>query len=144
MELPRGKVSSNINVTPLVDVMLVLLIIFMVVTPMLGSMVTLPVTDEPAKQPETKDQIVLAMRYQLDAGNVELVQGSTKEVLTVDALSSRLTEFRERNRNASVVIQGDAHLDYGAVKRVMLRVKEAGFEHVGLIAKPKGVSRGAA
>ncbi len=144
MELPKGKVNANINVTPLVDVMLVLLIIFMVVTPMLGSMVALPVTDDPAKQPEDKDQILVAMRYEEGADTVELVQGSTKEVLALDALSARLAEYREHNRNADVVIQGDARLDYGMVKRAMLRVKDAGFEHVGLITKPKGVSRGAA
>ena len=144
MELPKGRVNSNINVTPLVDVMLVLLIIFMVVTPMLGSMVALPVTENPAKQPENKDQILVAMRYEDGGDTVELIQGNTKEVLALDTLSARLAAYRERNRNADVVIQGDARLDYGMVKRTMLRVKDAGFEHVGLITKPKGVSRGVA
>ena len=75
MELPKGKVNSNINVTPLVDVMLVLLIIFMVVTPMLqkGAAVTLPITDEPTKQEEGKDQILLAVQWGGDPNQPKVI-----------------------------------------------------------------------
>ena len=84
MELPKGQVNSNINVTPLVDVMLVLLIIFMVVTPMLqkGAAVQLPVTDQPIKQEEGKDQILLAVQYGGDPNvpsAIDIAQGTNKE-----------------------------------------------------------------
>ena len=64
MQLSTGNVKADINVTPLVDVVLVLLIIFMVVTPMLqrGEAVTLPKTLNPAKKPDDKDQILVAMK----------------------------------------------------------------------------------
>jgi biopolymer transport protein TolR len=141
VELPKGKVNSNINVTPLVDVMLVLLIIFMVVTPMLGSMVLVPVTDEPNQQPESADQILIAMRFEPRAEGIEIVQGNQKELVALAALPSRLSEYRERNRSVNVVIEADARLSYGAIKQTMLQVNQAGFEHVGLITKPGGTQR---
>ena len=147
MELPKGKVNSNINVTPLVDVMLVLLIIFMVVTPMLqkGAAVTLPVTDEPAKQDESKEQILLAVQFGGDPSQssaIDIAQGSNKEKITADALGARLAEYFQRDPGTSVVIKGDARLNYGVVKKAMLDVKKAGFEQVGLITQPKAQQQG--
>ena len=146
MELPKGKVSSNINVTPLVDVMLVLLIIFMVVTPMLqkGAAVTLPITDEPTKQEEGKDQILLAVQYGGDPNapaGIDIAQGSNKEKVNADALGGRLTEYFQRDPGTTVVIKGDARLNYGVVKRAMLDVKKAGFQSVGLITQPKAQAK---
>ena len=146
MELPKGKVNSNINVTPLVDVMLVLLIIFMVVTPMLqkGAAVTLPITDEPTKQEEGKDQILLAVQYGGDpnaALAIDIAQGSNKEKVNADALGGRLTEYFQRDPGTTVVIKGDARLNYGVVKRAMLDVKKAGFQAVGLITQPKAQAK---
>jgi biopolymer transport protein TolR len=142
VELPKGKVNSNINVTPLVDVMLVLLIIFMVVTPMLqkGAAVTLPVTDEPTKQEESKEQILLAVQFGGDpavSSAIDIAQGTNKEKISADALGGRLTEYFQRDPGTSVVIKGDARLNYGVVKKAMLDVKKAGFEQVGLITQPK-------
>ena len=147
MELPKGRVNSNINVTPLVDVMLVLLIIFMVVTPMLqkGAAVTLPITDEPTKQEESKDQILLAVQYGGDANAssaIDIAQGSNKEKVAADALGGRLAEYFQRDPSTTVVIKGDARLNYGVVKRAMLDVKKAGFQSVGLITQPKAQQRG--
>jgi len=147
VELPKGRVNSNINVTPLVDVMLVLLIIFMVVTPMLqkGAAVTLPITDEPTKQEESKDQILLAVQYGGDPNApsaIDIAQGSNKEKVAADALGGRLAEYFQRDPSTTVVIKGDARLNYGVVKRAMLDVKKAGFQSVGLITQPKAQQRG--
>jgi biopolymer transport protein TolR len=147
VELPKGQVNSNINVTPLVDVMLVLLIIFMVVTPMLqrGAAVQLPVTDEPVKQEESKEQILVAVQFNGDPNQASIVaieQGSNKEQLTMDALSGRLTEYFQRDPGTSVVIKGDRRLNYGVVKKAMLDVKKAGFQSVGLITQPKAQEQG--
>src|SRR4029079_7873649 len=100
--------------------MLVLLIIFMVVTPMLGSMVALPVTEDPAKQPENKDQILVAIRYEEGGDTVVVHECDRTEVLPLASLSARFAACREGNRNADVVIQGDARRAYGMVKRAML------------------------
>ena len=136
MELPKGRVNSNINVTPLVDVVLVLLIIFMVVTPLLqrGPAVVLPLTREPAKQEEDKDQILVA----IDTREMyHINQGSTTETTDKANFPGRIREWRERNPDSTVVIKGDARLTYGIVKEAMLNVKEAGYSQVGLITKKR-------
>jgi biopolymer transport protein ExbD len=126
-----AEVNSAINVTPLVDVMLVLLIIFMVVTPMLqkGPPVIMPKASDPPKKPEEKTQILVTV-----AENKDL--WIEKERMPGDAeFSARLAEEYVRNKSASVVLKGDARLTYGDVKKALLKVKEAGFEQVGLISQ---------
>ena len=148
MELSlSGTSTPSINVTPLVDVVLVLLIIFMVVTPMLqkGAAVQLPVTEEPVKQDESKEQILLAVRYGGDPNvpsAIDIAQGSSKEKVTPDALGARLAEYFQRDPGTTVVIKGDRRLNYGVVKRAMLDVKKAGFQQVGLITQPKAQEQG--
>jgi TolR protein len=129
-----GKPNAEINVTPLVDVMLVLLIIFMVVTPMLqtGPAVKLPVTEEPPQKPEDKTQILIAVTV-----NETYFMGKDKASLSEDGLKARVAEEFQRNSNAPVVVKGDARLSYGAVKKAMQIVKDAGFEQVGLITEKR-------
>ncbi len=129
-----GKPNAEINVTPLVDVMLVLLIIFMVITPMLqtGPAVKLPVTAEPPQKPEDKTQLLIAVSqdkfYYLN---------KDKQPMTEDALKAKILEEFQRNAGAPVVVKGDARLTYGDVKRTMQMVKDAGFEQVGLITEKR-------
>ena len=124
-------VRSDINVTPFVDVVLVLLIIFMVVTPMLqkGPPVTLPTASDPPKKPEDKNQILIAVSK--DKG----IFVEKDQMVSDDAFVAKLAEEFVRNKNASIVIKGDARLPYGDVKKAMMKVKEAGFEQVGLITQ---------
>ena len=124
------SVRSEINVTPLVDVVLVLLIIFMVVTPMLqkGPPVQLPKASDPPKKPEDKTQILIAVTSQ--GRFIE-----TKVPMSDAEFEGRLSEEYLRNKNASIVIKGDARLPYGDVKKALLKVKETGFEQVGLISQ---------
>ncbi len=125
------SVNSTINVTPLVDVVLVLLIIFMVVTPMLqkGPPVVLPKASDPPKKPEDKSQILIAVAKD------KPVYIEKEPMANDQAFATRLTEEYQRNKNASIVIKGDARLQYGQVKKAMLKVKEVGFEQVGLITQ---------
>ena len=125
------NVRSDINVTPLVDVVLVLLIIFMVVTPMLqkGPAVMLPKASDPPKKPEDKSQILIVVSK--DKG----LYVEKDQMPTDDAFQARLTEEYQRNKQASIVIKGDARLPYGDVKKAMLKVKATGFEQVGLITQ---------
>ena len=134
----RDKLQSDINVTPLVDVCLVLLIIFMVVTPLLqnGIAVQLPTTDNPDKKPENASQKLITVgwatppAYYLEA-----------DQLSKENLQKRLEELYQRSPNAEIIIKADQRLKYGDVKEVMRLAKEAGFQNVGLIAdkKPKGM-----
>ncbi|HEX4824551.1 MAG TPA: biopolymer transporter ExbD [Candidatus Polarisedimenticolaceae bacterium] len=123
------SVNSAINVTPLVDVMLVMLIIFMVVTPMLtkGPPVQVPKASNPPTKPEEKTQILISVSKD------KQIFVDKEPLASPQAFADRLTEEYQRNKNASIVIKGDARLEYGEVKKAMLKVKETGFEQVGLI-----------
>ncbi len=130
MEAP--EVRSDINVTPLVDVCLVLLIIFMVVTPLLqkGVNVTLPSTADPEKMPENEKQLEVSIKSD---GNVFIGQNWVTE----DNLPSTLKEVYETNPERQVVVKGDKALKYKEVRKVMRLINEAGFTRVGLITEKR-------
>ncbi|MFN7966722.1 MAG: biopolymer transporter ExbD [Acidobacteriota bacterium] len=127
-----AEVKSEINVTPLVDVMLVLLIIFMVVTPMLqkGKAVQLPLTAAPQPLPEDKSQTLVVITRE---GTLEI----EKEPVSDADFQAKLQENFERNPNNSVVIKADSQLTYGDVKKRMLQVRAANFINVGLITSKR-------
>jgi biopolymer transport protein TolR len=129
---PAGGVKSDINVTPLVDVMLVLLIIFMVVTPMLqkGQAVQIPRAGNPPKKPDDKSQIMVVLSEKHD-------YWIEKEKMSEAQFPTRIKETYQRNMGSSIVIKADSRLTYGEVKKAMLQIKEAGFTQVGLIAQKK-------
>jgi biopolymer transport protein TolR len=128
----RQDMKSDINVTPLVDVCLVLLIIFMVVTPMLqkGRPVLLPQADRPEKKPESPNQILVSVEADKNIF-IESKWFPDKEFL------SKMKELGERSASKDVLIKADNRLTYGDVKHVMKLVKDGGFEKVGLIAEKK-------
>ncbi|HKY33445.1 MAG TPA: biopolymer transporter ExbD [Candidatus Polarisedimenticolia bacterium] len=135
----KGKINSEINVTPLVDVVLVLLIIFMVVTPMLqkGRPVQLPTTSNPSALPEDENELLISVAYN-GQGNPVSVWLETKEVALPD-LETLLLETYQRNPNKRVTLKGDKRLSYGDVKDVMMVVNRAGFSGVGIVAEKTGV-----
>ena len=134
----RDKLQSDINVTPLVDVCLVLLIIFMVVTPLLqkGIAVQLPTTDNPDKKPENSSQKLLTIQW---AEPPQYFFEADK--LSKEDFQKRLDELYQRSPSAELIIKADQRLKYGEIKEVMKMTKEAGFQNVGLIAdkKQKGI-----
>ena|SRR5438093_5111200 len=132
MELSSGNVKADINVTPLVDVVLVLLIIFMVVTPMLqkGQAVKLPQTNNPAKKPNEKNQILVVISDKHD-------MWIDKDKMSEEQFNTRIKETFERNQSSPIVIKADSRLTYGDVKKTMMKIKEAGFQQVGLITDKK-------
>ena len=130
----RDKLQSEINVTPLVDVCLVLLIIFMVVTPLLqnGVSVQIPQTDNPDKKPESSKQKMIVVQYASSpAYHMDQKQLSKAE------FQQALDELYQRNPSAELVIKADQRLKYGDVKEVFKMTKDAGFQDVGLIAEKK-------
>jgi biopolymer transport protein ExbD len=133
----RDKIQSDINVTPLVDVCLVLLIIFMVVTPLLqnGIPVTLPETTNPDKKPEGDKQKVITVSYSTPPG----YYFGEKTPLPKAELQKQLEELFLRAPQTDLVIKADQRLKYGEVKEVMRITKEAGFQNVGLITQKKAV-----
>ncbi|HKB71275.1 MAG TPA: biopolymer transporter ExbD [Thermoanaerobaculia bacterium] len=133
----KGNIRSEINVTPLVDVCLVLLIIFMVVTPMLGTGdITLPQTAQPSKKPEDQKQIVLNVKY----GNPPILgihDDLGDNIYSRPDFEKQLDEDYQRNSTRPVVIKADTRLSWKQVRDVMRIAKDAGFENVGLITDKK-------
>jgi biopolymer transport protein TolR len=131
-KLQKAGLNADINVTPLVDVCLVLLIIFMVVTPMLqkGVPVNIPVTEDPEKTPDTDKQLQISVKAD---GSVYL--GST--VVRKEQVQSELETIHQRTPDREIAVKGDKQVKYGAVLDVLKACREVGFNNVGLIAQPK-------
>ncbi|HEX7579954.1 MAG TPA: biopolymer transporter ExbD [Thermoanaerobaculia bacterium] len=129
----RQSMKSDINVTPLVDVCLVLLIIFMVVTPMLqkGKPVLLPQTERPEKHPESKNELLISVEVDKNIF-IESKWFPDKD------FAAKMKEVGERNAAKDVIVKADNRLTYGDVRKVMRYIKDGGFEKVGLITEKKG------
>jgi biopolymer transport protein ExbD len=125
-----GGVKSDINVTPLVDVMLVLLIIMMIVAPLLqqGVAVRLPLANNSVEKPETQDQTVvtIAANKQVYVNAVE-VQGGN--------LRRRIEEILETKTDKIVIIKADEDVEYSAVMDTMDELRASGIEDMGLITE---------
>jgi biopolymer transport protein ExbD len=132
-----GGVKSDINVTPLVDVMLVLLIIMMIVAPLLqqGVAVTLPLAANSSEKPETQDQTVVTIDKN---SNVYL------NALPVPAgsLQSRVTDALEDKSDKIVIIKADEEVEYSAVMAAMDELRKAGIEDMGLITERRKQASG--
>ena len=121
----RDKLQSDINVTPLVDVCLVLLIIFMVVTPMLqkGVSVQIPQADNPDKKPESSKQKMISIQYT----NPPAYYMDNPKQMSKAEFQNALDELYQRNPSAELVIKADQRLKYGDVKEVIKMTKDAGL-----------------
>jgi biopolymer transport protein ExbD len=128
----KGGPKSDINVTPLVDVMLVLLIIMMLVAPMLqkGVDVRLPEASHTADKPDTQEQTVIAV----DSANRLWVNGV--QVAKHD-FTDRVKAALEDRSDRVVLIKGDQDASYSAIMEAMDYLHEAQIEDIGLITDPK-------
>jgi biopolymer transport protein ExbD len=128
----KAGVKSDINVTPLVDVMLVLLIIMMLVAPLLqqGVSVRLPLAGNYTDKPETQDQTVVAI------ASDQTMYLNAKYVET-SVLGTRVEEELRNKLEKVVLIKADEGVDYSAVMEAMDQLRQAGIEDVGLITDRK-------
>ena len=123
---------ADINVTPMVDVMLVLLIIFMVAAPLMT-------TGVPVQLPKTTASKVAQAKKPLEVtvdkdGNPSIA----KEVFTMESIVPRLREMAAENKDQVMLVRGDRDVPYGKVMEVMGLVGQAGFSKVSLIAQSPG------
>ena len=122
--------NADINVTPLVDVMLVLLIVFMVAAPLLavGVPIDLPKTDAKAL-PSQNEPLTITV----DAKGLVYLQ---EEVVPMDELVAKLVAVADAGYDERIVLRGDENSDYGSVMQVMARINAAGFSNLNLSTDP--------
>ena len=126
----KGRLVADINVTPLVDVMLVLLIIFMVTAPMMtqGLDVNLPETTSKALRQDDEPLIVtIDKEAKITLGKMEVSQGILKD---------QLGKMDDERKKEPIYLKADKAVAYGIVVAVMADIKSAGFEKLGMITKP--------
>jgi len=130
MEQGKSPFMSDINVTPLVDVMLVLLIIFMVTAPMMmqGINVSLPKTTSKPLPAEKEHLIITVDRSQ------QIYINDYKVAL--EALQTKLKKIYEGRSDEKVYLRADKGVPYGVIVRVMSEVKNAGVEKLGMVTEP--------
>lgn len=124
------RLVADINITPLVDVMLVLLIIFMVTAPMMtqGVNVDLPqVTARSLEQKERPVTISLERDGKTSINKIEM----TRELLVAE-----LEKQFQVNKNQSIFLEADSNVPYGHVVQIMADIKAAGFDQIGMITQP--------
>jgi biopolymer transport protein TolR len=128
----KGGVKSDINVTPLVDVMLVLLIIMMLVAPLLqqGVNVKLPTAANTVDKPETQGQTVVAI-----ASNKAMYLNARQ--VQEGELGTKINELLENQKEKIVLIKADEEVEYGAVMTAMDQLRQAGIEDIGLVTERK-------
>jgi biopolymer transport protein TolR len=133
-----GRMNASINITPLVDVVLVLLIIFMVMAPSMmrkGPDVNLPDTKTPKDQGDERGRIIVSIDQ---TGQLWVNAQAT----TADSLGDAVKAAVGNEPDPRVVIRGDARLHFREVRQAMLTIEEAGFHGVGLIARKRAEAKG--
>ena len=125
------KSISEINVTPFVDVMLVLLIIFMVTAPLLtaGIKINLPESASVLKN-EKNDPVTVSMNSK---GEIYI----QKKKISSDDLIKRLVALKGQNKDLKIYIKGDKNLNYGKIMDLMSFINKSGFKKVALVTKLK-------
>ena len=130
-----GQLMSDINVTPFVDVMLVLLIIFMVTAPMMmqGMDVSLPeATAEPLES--EKEHLIIT----LNTLNEVFINDFK---VTVEGLGEKLTKILEGRAEREVFLKADKDISWGTVAQVMAEIKGAGVEKLGMVTEPEAFEK---
>ena len=133
----RAAVKADINVTPLIDVMLVLLIIFMIVTPLIaaGFQATLPRSANPENRPEGPDEVRLGIDKD---GKFYLDLGQGPRVIADQDLSGRLEAlYATRTKDKILFLKADQNIEFGRVQQAIEIARQAGVRVVGAITEQK-------
>jgi len=127
----RNKSLSQINVTPFVDVMLVLLIVFMITAPLLTVGVSVDLPKTKASQLNAKgDPIVISIKQN---GELFIQERAVEDI----QLLPRLVAIASGNKNLRIYVRGDKNVSYGIVLDTIAKIKKSGFKKVALVAKLK-------
>ncbi len=127
--VPRGRTLSEINITPLVDVVLVLLIIFMITAPVLQSGIEVAVPQTRTVKEITEERVVISIdkSQRVFLGN---------DPININEIGSRLRQKIRDPQNQSIYVRADENVPFGAFATVMDAVKQSGISNVSIVTRP--------
>lgn len=128
----QHQAMSEINVTPMVDIMLVLLVIFMVTAPLLTQGVEVNLPDSEAAAMSTNDEPLV---ISVAANGTTYIE---ERVVSITDMTEKIRAIRKANPNFPVYVRGDRNAAYGSIMTVMAQLQQAGVDRVGLITEPPG------
>ncbi len=132
----RRKLSSEINVVPYIDVMLVLLVVFMITAPMMTAGVKVDLPDADAKPIETpKDEEFIIVSVDKSGQYYLSVGGDTKQPKAMEEVAEMVGKIKRNKPATPVLVEGDSGVDYGLVVQMMVALQKAGVNDVGLITE---------
>ena len=125
-----SRLMSEINVTPFVDVMLVLLVIFMITTPLMQHGMDLQLPQESIEMVDVKDVPTVSVRSN------RTIYWNKEKMATLVSLTEKLTQYVNRQKDGAVYFRADRSLDYGFVIKVMATIRRAGVQNIGMMTEP--------
>ncbi len=131
----RYHLNSEINITNLMDVMMVLLVVFMVAAPLMTSGIALDLPKVGGKALEGEDT---SINVSVDKDGYYYI-GQTE--VPADKIVAKLNAIREQNNEVTITISGDTEAEYGRIIGLMALLKDAGFDKVGLKTEPKPLQK---
>ena len=125
-----SRLMSEINVTPFVDVMLVLLVIFMITTPLMQHGMDLQLPQESIEMVDVKDVPTVSVRSN------RTIYWNKEKMATLVSLTEKLTQYVNLQKDGAVYFRADRSLDYGFVIKVMATIRRAGVQNIGMMTEP--------
>lgn len=135
MRRQRKRPMSEINVVPYIDVMLVLLVIFMITTPLLTQGVHVNLPKATSKTLSAKDTLPIVVSVDQQGRYFLNISAHPKQALFPSALANQVAIALQRAHNRNVYVKGDKNVDYGKVVQAMALLQKAGAKEVGLVTQ---------